>query len=190
MDLALRASRLRKNRLTGVSCMSVMRKAMVYLGLSDEDYEEYGRLDDGTETSHTRGADYSRGTTSIRPLARPEPSGVATLTRPPVAAPPVSRPPVEAPQEPVRVHVIEPIEFGDAQEIGDRLKENQPVIITLTDVDADLARRLIDFCSGSTYVLGGAMERVSKNVFLLTPANVEVPPEEKQRLRERGLYRS
>jgi cell division inhibitor SepF len=171
--------------------MSVMRKAMVYLGLSDEDYEDFGRLDDGTDSNTSRGADYSRGTTSIRPLARPEPSGVATLARPPVQAPPVAKQtPIEAPQEPVRVHVIEPIEFGDAQEIGDRLKENQPVIITLTDVDADLARRLIDFCSGATYVLNGAMERVSKNVFLLTPANVEVPPEEKQRLRERGLYRS
>lgn len=175
--------------------MSVMRKAMVYLGLSDEDYEDYGRLDDGTDTAHARGAGYSRGTTSIRPLARPEAAqpvnggGVATLTRPPVAAQaPVARPPAEKPAEPVRVHVIEPIEFGDAQEIGDCLKGNQPVIITLADVDADLARRLIDFCSGSTYVLGGAMERVSKNVFLLTPANVEVPPEEKQRLRERGLY--
>lgn len=166
-----------------------MRKAMVYLGLSDEDYEDYGRLDDGAETSPSRGADYSRGTTSIRPLARPEPSGVATLTRPPVTPPPPAKPPVEVPREPVRVHVIEPIEFGDAQEIGDRLKENQPVVITLTDVDADLARRLIDFCSGATYVLGGGMERVQKNVFLLTPANVEVPAEEKQRLRERGLYR-
>lgn len=172
--------------------MSVMRKAMVYLGLSDEDYEDYGRLDDGTENpQHRTGADYSRGTTSIRPLARPEPSGVATLTRPPVSPPPApAKPPVEVVHEPVRVHVIEPIEFGDAQEIGDRLKENQPVIITLTDVDADLARRLIDFCSGATYVLGGGMERVQKNVFLLTPSNVEVPPEEKQRLRERGLYRN
>jgi cell division inhibitor SepF len=171
--------------------MSVMRKAMVYLGLSDEDYEDYGRLDDGTETSQSRGADYSRGTTSIRPLARPEPSGVATLTRPPVPTPPpAAKPPVEVAREPVRVHVIEPIEFGDAQEVGDRLKENQPVVITLTDVDADLARRLIDFCSGATYVLGGGMERVQKNVFLLTPANIEIPAEEKQRLRERGLYRN
>jgi len=174
--------------------MSVMRKAMVYLGLSDEDYEEYGRLDDGgPDGAHNAapprsGADYSRGTTSIRPLARPEPGGVTTLARPPAAS--VRPAEKSSSREPVRVHVIEPIEFGDAQEIGDRLKEDQPVIITLTDVEADLARRLIDFCSGSTYVLGGAMERVSKNVFLLTPADVEVPAEEKQRLRERGLYRS
>lgn len=175
---------------------SVMRKAMVYLGLSDDEYDEYGRADDQQPESSRpvqqprNGPDYSRGTTSIRPLARPETMGsgsTATLTRPSVVRPIEVAP---EPAGPVRVHVIEPIEFSDAQEIGDRLKENQPVIVTLADVDADLTRRLIDFCSGSTYVLGGTMERVAKSVFLLTPSNVEVPAEEKQRLRERGLYRS
>ncbi len=169
----------------------VMRKAMVYLGLSDDDYDDYGRGDEATRREPAPAAgrtDYSRGTPSIRPLARPEPAGggTATLTRPSVVRSIDSL--VE--RAPVRVHVIEPIEFSDAQEIGDRLKESQPVIITLSDVEPELARRLIDFCSGATYVLGGTMERVAKNVFLLTPSNVEVPPEEKQRLRERGLYRS
>jgi cell division inhibitor SepF len=163
-----------------------MRKAMVYLGLSDDDYDDYERLEESAPSPQTPrpGADYSRGTTTIRPLSRPDAQpqgGVATLSRPSVVRS------VET-IEPVRVHIIEPIEFGDAQEIGDRLKESQPVIIALTDVEADLARRLIDFCSGATYVLGGTMERVSKNVFLLTPSNVEVPPEEKERLRQRGLY--
>jgi cell division inhibitor SepF len=171
----------------------VMRKAMVYLGLSDDDYDEYGRGDDQARREPAQASnrtDYSRGTPSIRPLARPEPAtpagNTATLTRPSVVRSIDSL----AERPPVRVHVIEPIEFSDAQEIGDRLKESQPVIITLSDVEPELARRLIDFCSGATYVLGGTMERVAKNVFLLTPSNVEVPPEEKQRLRERGLFRS
>lgn len=174
---------------------SVMRKAMVYLGLSDDDLDNYGRRDDApgsSESAHSAsrsGPDYSRGTSTIRPITRPEAStGTATAT---IAKPTVVRP-LESRTEPanIRVHVIEPIEFADAQEIGDRLKESQPTIVVLTDVDADLARRLIDFCSGATYVLGGTMERVARNVFLLTPSNVEVPPEEKQRLRERGLYKS
>jgi FtsZ-interacting cell division protein YlmF len=173
---------------------SVMRKAMVYLGLSDEDddYESYSRGNHDEHRSEvsigaTRaGTDYSRGTTSIRPLSRVESQSPA----PTVARPATVRPIQPVEQPPVRVHVIEPIEFGDAQEIGDCLKKNQPAIITLTDVDRDLARRLIDFCSGATYVAGGTMERVAKNVFLLTPENVELPSEEKQRLRERGLLRS
>jgi cell division inhibitor SepF len=89
-----------------------------------------------------------------------------------------------------RVHVVAPQGFNDAQEIGDKLKNNQPVIVNLQAVDRDLARRLIDFASGLAYGLGGQMERVADQVFLLTPTNVEVSAEEKRRLQERGLYRS
>ena len=47
---------------------------------------------------------------------------------------------------------------------------------------------MIDFCSGLTYAVGGSMEKVAESVFLLTPSNVEVSPEERQRLsRERAL---
>jgi len=49
---------------------------------------------------------------------------------------------------------------------------------------------MIDFCSGLTYALGGAMEKVAEHVFLLTPSNVEVSAEERMRLQERGLYQS
>jgi cell division inhibitor SepF len=48
---------------------------------------------------------------------------------------------------------------------------------------------MIDFCSGLTYAVGGSMEKVAESVFLLTPSNVEVSPEERQRLQENGLFR-
>jgi len=110
-------------------------------------------------------------------------SGVTVQQRPSVVRP-FSQP------QAAKVHVIVPVGFNDAQEIGDKLKANQPVIFNLQGVDRDLSRRLIDFSSGLTYGLGGQMERVAEQVFLLTPSNVEVSPEEKRRLQERGLYRA
>jgi cell division inhibitor SepF len=89
-----------------------------------------------------------------------------------------------------RVHVVEPHDFNDAQEVGDRLKANQPVILNLQGLDRDIQRRLIDFSSGLAYALGGSMSRVADQVFLLTPSNVEVSQEEKERLQARGLYRA
>ena len=105
---------------------------------------------------------------------QPRPSVVRPFTQPQAA----------------KVHVVVPVGFNDAQEIGDKLKANQPVIVNLQGIDRDLSRRLIDFSSGLTYGLGGSMDRVAEQVFLLTPSNVEVSPEEKRRLQERGLYRS
>ena len=56
-----------------------------------------------------------------------------------------------------RVHVVEPQGFNDAQEVGDRLKANQPVILNLQGLPAELQRRLIDFSSGLAYAVGGSM---------------------------------
>ena len=90
---------------------------------------------------------------------------------------------------PAKVHVVEPKAFNDAQEIGDRLRSATPVIVNLQGLDRDLQRRLIDFASGLCYALAGTMSKVGDQVFLLTPPNVEVSDDEKDRLRDRGLYR-
>ena len=92
------------------------------------------------------------------------------------------------PMPTTRVHVMDPRGFNDAQEVGDRLKNGQPVILNLQGVDRDLQRRLIDFSSGLAYAVAGSMQRVDDQVFLLTPSNVEVSQEEKDRLQARGLF--
>jgi cell division inhibitor SepF len=83
-------------------------------------------------------------------------------------------------------HVVVPTSFNDAQEVADTLKGKAPVIMNLQEADKDLSRRLIDFASGLCYGLGGTMERVANQVYLLTPTDVEVSPEDKRRLQERG----
>ena len=95
-----------------------------------------------------------------------------------------------SPDKAAKVHVVEPADFGDAKEIGDRFKAGQPVIVTLQGRPAELRRRLVDFCSGVVYVLDGSMKQVTRGVYLLTPSNVEVSAEEKRRLQEQGLFRS
>jgi len=151
---------------------AVWRRAMLYLGLVDEP-----EVDD-------RGGSVNRSPDpgpNVHPLNRedgsvpPRPSVVRTMPSASTAA---------------RVHVVEPRGFNDAQEVGDRLKANQPVILNLQGLDRDLQRRLIDFSSGLAYALGGSMSRVADQVFLLTPSNVEVSQEEKERLQARGLYRA
>jgi cell division inhibitor SepF len=166
-----------------------LRRAMIQLGLVDDDeYDEY----EVYEENHPVPAGVGRSrqgvdqldpvVPQVRPLTRDFEGGGVTLQpqRPAVVRP------VQV--QSTRVHVVAPTTFADAQEIGERLKTNQPVIVNLQDVDADLSRRLIDFCSGAVFVAGAKMQKVAKQVFLLTPSNVEVSDEEKRRLQERGLY--
>jgi cell division inhibitor SepF len=88
----------------------------------------------------------------------------------------------------VKVHLVLPRSFNDAQQIADRFKDGVPVILNLQQSDQELSKRLIDFASGLTYALDGGMQRIADKVFLLTPRNVEVSAEERARMIERGGF--
>jgi cell division inhibitor SepF len=88
----------------------------------------------------------------------------------------------------VRVHLVVPKSFNDAQQIADRFKDSIPVILNLQSSDTDLSKRLIDFASGLTYALDGGMQRIADKVFMLTPRNVEISAEERARLIEKGFF--
>jgi cell division inhibitor SepF len=88
----------------------------------------------------------------------------------------------------VRVHLVHPKSFNDAQQVADRFKDSVPVILNLQGVDTDLSKRLIDFASGLTYALDGGMQRIADKVFMLTPRNVEISAEERARLIEKGFF--
>lgn len=183
----------------------MVRRAMVYLGLVDDELEEFEGYDEAPQQPPPQAApgqprsgraygpeayDPALAASSIRTIPREAPSQHETVGPvSPVSPRPSLVRPIAATQN-AKVHVIAPVRFPDAQEIGDRLKASQPVIVNLQAADRELSRRMIDFCSGAAYVLGGSMDKVADQVFLLTPSNVEVSAEEKRRLQERGLYRT
>jgi len=97
---------------------------------------------------------------------RPIPAGSAALARPRVLTPGV---------------------FNDAQEIGDIFRGQRAVVVNLQEADRELSRRLIDFASGLCYGLQGQMEKIADRVYLLIPSGVELSPEDRIDLREKGL---
>jgi cell division inhibitor SepF len=182
--------------------MTFFKKTMLYLGLGpDEEYEVY---DDEPEPADRRESVTPVPRTSGRPTVSPlhEPSGsvrpiraVAPGNHVPSSDPVEPRPTARSSSSSVvrplprvtngKPHTVAPASFNDAQQVADHYKSNQPVIVNLEAAERDLRRRLIDFCSGLCYGLGGQMERVADNVYLLTPSNVEVSAEDRRRL-ERG----
>jgi cell division inhibitor SepF len=151
----------------------VWSRALVYFGIVEEDEywdeeayaaeEELERTYDRSDSANVRRLSPRRQGPGRRPL-----EAVASAS--------------------VRVHLVVPRSFNDAQSIADKFKESVPVIVNLQGTDAELSKRLIDFSSGLTYALNGSMQRVADKVFLLTPRNVEVSAEERARLIDRGFY--
>lgn len=171
-----------------------MRRAMVFLGLDDEELDEFDNYEEAPVAPQAprRYAPQEAMETVPGPppsAVRPLPRDIQDPSGPVVVQPRPIRP--VAPSPSVKVHVVSPVRFADAQEVGDRFKGGQPVIVNLSQGDdRQLARRMIDFCSGVAYALSGRLDRVADQVFLLTPNDVEVPAEEKRRLQEKGLYRA
>ncbi len=88
----------------------------------------------------------------------------------------------------VRVHLVIPKSFNDAQQVADKFKQAIPVVLNLQGSDQDLSKRLIDFASGLTYALDGGMQRIASKVFMLTPRNVQISAEERAELIEKGFF--
>jgi cell division inhibitor SepF len=145
----------------------VFRRALVYLGLvEDDEFEDIREYEEGQ-------LEYVEKPTSRRAM-REEADRVATIQA--------------VPSKQVRMHMVEPKSFNDAEQIGQKFKADIPVIINLQQADPELSKRLIDFASGLTYGLDGGIQRVAEKVFLLSPHNVEVSAEDKRWLREKGFF--
>ena len=170
-------------------------KTMVYFGLAEEDD---GYRDEVEPAPEEEIEDRYRERPNVRRLqsrrrrddfddifADDEPAGRPTAVLRPVGGGGSSS---RARNGDVRVHLVVPKSFNDAQQVADRFKDSIPVILNLQGVETDLSKRLIDFASGLTYALDGGMQRIADKVFLLTPRNVEVSAEERAALIEKGFF--
>lgn len=88
----------------------------------------------------------------------------------------------------LKVIVMQPESFDEAKDIADHLKNKKPVIINLEDVEKEIARRIIDFLSGSVYALDGNIQKVSNGIFLVAPYNVDIMGDFKDELRNKGVF--
>ena len=196
-----------------------VRKIMAYLGLVDDEYDDYDELSERSRPTRSprptrqdprddaQYDDYDRQERyPTRPPERPsrperdQQAASISRIRPvtqdgtpsegPGRGPVQPQRPAPAPMASAMVSVVAPQHFSDAKEIGDHIRQNNPVIVNLQQADRDLQRRMIDFCSGIAYALGCEMERVADQVFLLTPTNVTISDEERARLQARGFNRS
>jgi cell division inhibitor SepF len=177
--------------------MSMWKKAMDYLGLGPDDaYDDYDHEPDDRPARSTRapreeaprsGRGYPEHeaeppvrTVSARPtFPRSEPDVAVRRPTPAtddsnVQPRPINPRPVPAQRSAPAAgtadpHTVRPRRFESAQEVADKFKDGQPVIMNLEAADREVSRRLIDFASGLCYGLNGTMEKVASGVYLLKP---------------------
>jgi cell division inhibitor SepF len=150
----------------------VWKKTLNYLGLVEDDEEFVDGLPEAEPASVRR--------------MRPQPIGSAPSDTEGVVRTISTARAVGAPTS--SIHRSEPKRFNEAREVADRFKDGTAVIMNLQSTDDTIARRLVDFASGLVYGLDGKIEMVANRVYLLTPANVEVSAEDRERIAGGDFY--
>ena len=87
----------------------------------------------------------------------------------------------------MEVVVIQPNTYDEAQEICDHIKSQRPVIINLEQMERNVAQRIMDFVSGACYTLNGNLQRVTNNIFIIAPENIDVAGDFREELKSNGI---
>ena len=155
-----------------------MRKIGEYLGLLEDTgrYDEY----DGDETQDVPAVAPGRAPKVREPRTAPV-SDLAERRRPaPVQTGVVA--------ELSRITTLHPRNYNEARLVGENYRDGTPVIMNLSEMDDNDAKRLVDFAAGLIFATRGSIERVTNKVFLLSPPNVAVSAEDKERIAEDGFF--
>jgi cell division inhibitor SepF len=87
-----------------------------------------------------------------------------------------------------RITTLHPRTYNEARTVGENYRDGTPVIMNLTEMDDNDAKRLVDFAAGLIFATRGSIERVTNKVFLLSPPNVSVAAEDKARIADGGFF--
>jgi cell division inhibitor SepF len=177
-----------EDRTEGWRAMSgALRKMGVYLGLVEDGERYNARYDDEYEDGYdeyeedeaVNGESHETETA----VAQDEPVGTVSKfpdRRGVSAAPEVT--------ELSRITTLHPRTYNEARVIGEHFRDGVPVIMNLTEMDDADAKRLVDFAAGLIFGCRGTIERVTSKVFLLSPPNVTVAAEDKERIAQGGFF--
>jgi cell division inhibitor SepF len=143
----------------------LIKRGAAWLGLvTDHRYDDHGELIEDEATDLIGGdaqlVEYSASVTPLpsRRSAAPEPADLS------------------------RIVTVHPKTFNDAKTIGESFRDGFPVIMNLTDMEDFDAKRLVDFAAGLIFGLRGTFEKVTNKVFLLSPHEVIVTAEDRERI--------
>jgi cell division inhibitor SepF len=156
-----------------------MRKVGEYLGLVEQaDFDD--DFDDEVSTPMPVKREPERRPAVVRPTTVASIEEHRRSSRSSMSSAPAS--------ELSRIETVTPRTYNDARTVGEHYRAGVPVIMNLSEIDESDAKRLVDFAAGLVFAVHGTINRVTAKVFLLSPANVEVTDEDRQRIAAGGFY--
>lgn len=157
-------------------------KTLVYLGLVEEP-EEYEEHQVRALEGEPAGRQPRQPSPGREPRSRrEEPANVRHLHAPDERQTHVRL----ADREASRVTIVRVVSFDDAEQVGQRFRTGNPVLLDLGDADNRTGRRLLDFVGGVIFALRGRIVPAGERAFLLMHESAELARDERRRLEDLG----
>ncbi len=86
------------------------------------------------------------------------------------------RPELRAVQNPAAAKMVisRPNSFNEISQVADHLCQNHSVVVDLTELSVEEARRVLDYLSGVVFAIDGKASRVGTGIFMFVPKNVSI----------------
>ena len=154
--------------------MGVVDKILRFIKMDDDDeYDEYDDYDDDYDYEDEEEPAERRSLFNRKKKEKAEDDVEPQADRDRGRIVPMRRSPRQGSVK-MEVCIIKPASMEDAREITETLLSGRSVVLNMDGLNLDIAQRIIDFSGGSTYAIGGNLQKVSGNIFVLTPPNVEI----------------
>ncbi|MDD3369809.1 MAG: cell division protein SepF [Lachnospiraceae bacterium] len=150
--------------------MGVMDKFLNYMKLNGEDDDYYDEEDDYGDDGYE--AEPVKKPVPMKKVMEDEDDKPSRKGAAPKASP--SKKISKLNGTGMEVCVIKPTTVEDAREITETLLSNRTVVLNMEGLDVDIAQRIIDFTSGSTFAISGNLQKISHYIFIITPPSVDI----------------
>jgi cell division inhibitor SepF len=155
----------------GVTKVNVLNKFKDFMGLNEEEYDDYDASDDDAYSG-----EYHQPEATPQPIEEERRTSRSTQRAADIRS--SSRNNVVGMPGMVNgvseMILIEPRSFEEMPQVIDALKQRKSVILNMTLIRQEEAQRSVDFVAGGTYAIDGHYERIGDNIFLFTPNCVQV----------------
>ena len=82
----------------------------------------------------------------------------------------------------MKLFICEPKRYEDCTRAVDELKNRKPVVLNLENMDTDIKKQIFEFIKGSVYALEANIQKVSREIFVIAPSNVQIDGQLKEKL--------
>ncbi len=87
-----------------------------------------------------------------------------------------------------KIKIHEPLNYDDGPRIVDDILNRMVVVLNLEMLEIEKKKQVFDFVSGGIYALKGSIQKVTKDIFVIAPSNVQIDGKLKDEIKAKGFY--